>query len=216
MNISDCDSKFFPDYDVQIPSKAQPLDIVVTSLPTAVTFVLWILFEGRRSNVHFTRNMIALSRLTCLIGSVAQGFLTWRVFEIFDCESLFKNPMSWVAIPLAALGSIHVVAILSLSSRFPRTCALFALLLAGTFAFGEYAGRNIQQTSAVKLLVPFQQIYCIFVVCFLTGVQKRGNVVADRKTVSEKNKRLKAIDPLQRRREDGGGEEETRKWSWWS
>ena len=168
--------------------------------------------------MHFTRNMVALAKLTCAIGSVAQGFLVWRAFEIFDCESLFENPMSWVAIPLAALAISHVIVILSLSRRVPRTCALLALLLAGAFAFGEYAGRNLQQTSGVQLLVPFQQIYCIFVVCFLTGVQRRGAAVAARKadTPNKKNRTLKSIDPLQRRREEGGGEEEERKWSWWS
>ena len=64
MNI--CDSNFFPDYEMRPPSDANPLEIVVTSIPTTATLVLWILFESRKSGVYFTRNMIALAKLVPL------------------------------------------------------------------------------------------------------------------------------------------------------
>ena len=215
MNI--CDSNFFPDYEMRPPSDANPLEIVVTSIPTTATLVLWILFESRKSGVYFTRHMIARAKLVCLAGSIAHGFLIWRIFKIFECESLFDSPLSWVAIPIAVSSIIQIVAVFSLFGRLARTCALFYLILAGCFAFGEFAGRNLHKTSAVQVLVPFQQIYCIFVVCFLTGVRKRSVAASDRNlrpyTSRGRNKTLKSIDPLQRRDGGAGGDDHEK---WWS
>ena len=208
-----CENRLYPDYDASLPSTTEPIDVVVLSIPTLATALLWIVFESRKCRVRFTTNMKILARLVIVAGSVAQGFLIWRMFEIFECENLFGSSKSWVAVPLATLTIVHLILVFSLFHRVPRLCALTSLSVAAACVAGEYAGRDVIQTSAVQLLVPLQQLYCTFVVCFLTA-QKKGRVVAD--AGRRPTKTLKSIDPLQRRRETGGGEEEERKWSWWA
>lgn len=208
MNLTECASPLFPVHEPERPTPTVPMVIVVTALPTLVTFLLWVVFVGYKPRPSFTRNMVALGQVIALVSSAAQGILVYRAFEIFACESLFPSPLSWVAVALAALALAHLLLIVVMTPRYPLTASALTLLVAASCVSGEYVGRDLIPTAAVRMLVPLQQFYCVIVVTCL--VRQRSP------TPSRPLPHVKetTIDPLQQRTEEPVPVE-TRPWSWW-
>lgn len=227
------DDRIFPAFAAGLPAAATPVDVAVASVPTLATLVLWSIYEctSKRSSAPFTPNMVVLGRLLALAATAFQGWLVYRIFLVFDCESAFANAKNWAALPLVLLASVNVITIFALAHRYPRWCAAATLLLAAVCVGGEYAGRDLLPTAGVQHLIPIQQLYCVILVTLLTNPREwtRPHSSSSTKSAfpatssaatssSSRRRTLRTIDPLQQRPPDGrrGGPEAPGKFLWWA
>lgn len=218
-NTTECPNVMFPDYTSDPPARSSPTMLVVASLPAAVSLLLWAIFEGRRNKPRFTAGMILFGQVLALAATAAQGVLVYRLFSLLECDDLLSR--EWVAVPLAGGALLHLFLIAVVANRVPRLCSLLVLLAAAACVVLEYLGRNVVVTSAVQVLVPIQQLYCVLLVTFLTHVKAKP---AKTKPLTAKASRSSSgysvdqVDPLERRdRKQKEGDEcrEDRWVSWW-
>ena len=198
-------------------ARASPTLLAIASLPTAVSLLLWLIFETRRNRPGFTPAMIILGQVVALAATAAQGVLVYRLFELLHCDEHLA--LEWVSVPLVAGGLIHLLLIVVVANRFPRFASSIVWLAAVACVVLEYLGREVVVTSAVQTLVPLQQLYCTLLVTFLTHVKRRrvGRVrISSTSNTTSSGSAVDHVDPLQRRTARKERDEEDRWTSWWN
>lgn len=219
-----CVDNLFPGYSSGLPTRATPLDVIVPSLPALTTLLLWVTLEcttRARSTSPFTPNMVHLGKLVALACTAGQAVLAHRVFTVFDCEATFPDPMDWVVLAIVLVVAVNLLTVFALAHRYPRACTLLTFVLAVACVGGEYAGRDLIATSAVQMLVPVQQLYCVVLVTHLLHQWAGRDRRAPSHTGRKRSRTLRTVDPMAPRRkapEDAPDvtTASSTGWSWWA
>lgn len=180
-NGSSCTSPLFAHHDTDIPQGVTPAEICILSSPTLVTLALWLFLLSRDSKRRWNPDVVLLlSRVGALLVTAAQGVLIFRGFHLLACEG-HLDAEKWSLVPISGVGIANFVLVFVVSPRVNWVaCAVFFLYAASCVA-GEWAGRDVEPTSAVQVLLPLQNLSCLLLAVML--VQRLAASTAQRRRV---------------------------------
>lgn len=142
--------------------------IVLNSIPTIVTVVLWILSEVSRGRGAVGPLLFPGSTLgLCSTGVL--GVLAWRTFDLLSCAGYSLETWRYVALTSIVLLCLLLVG--PLGTRFPRVGILLGLSLsAGAvvchWAFDRYL------VSVTFPVIPVQNSFLVIVVALFARLRK--------------------------------------------
>lgn len=148
-----------------------PGQVTVQSIPTLLTFSLWLLFEILGTRRSPTRLLLLITDLLAFLQIVTLGLLTWRVFDIFACDNI-SAAESWrmlfvILVPVSA-GVCSVT-----SNRFTRISISLAILLASACVVADYFIRLELSKNAAQPIVASQQSFCFIATACLLRLKPR-------------------------------------------
>lgn len=169
-NATSCESILFPSQQLVTPIQAGA--IAVQSLPTVSVALVWVTLEAMRRRVGKTIAQRRLSTSLLVPAAIAQGFLTWRIFDVLGCEGLAQEAWRYVAIvgaPLVTAGLLLVAMM-----RRPRIAIVLSLLLGGATVAADWVLRGgVLLSNAAVPLVASQQLWALHAVVLLWWLPAR-------------------------------------------
>ncbi|MEC7001831.1 MAG: hypothetical protein VXX04_08330, partial [Actinomycetota bacterium] len=187
--------------------------IVVQSIPTTLSVLVWIALELRRRRRATVACVRRVARLLTLVASATTALLAWRVLEQLACEDHAPG-IAWRV--LGATGSVATGAFLAFAvvERAPRLAVLLALALASGSVVADVGLRGwlVSATPAALPLVAVQQLWDTIAVLLLLWLPARTSARAPMST--KKVPPIVVVDALSTRRPDAPPHNGDRSWSW--
>jgi hypothetical protein len=137
-------------------SLQEPGSIAVQCTPTALISLFWLSLELARRRRRSSVTTFALTYTISLIASGGIGLLTWRTFDLLECENVDAEAWRMVGVICAPLAAIVTVLI---GTRFIRLGTLLALSVAGGTIFADWALRKWVTPEAAQPFATLQHLW---------------------------------------------------------
>ena len=149
---------------------SHPSDVIVHSTPLLLSGLTWIVIEAARRGTTVGFRRFAL--LTGVVASASAAGLTWRVFDILDCQGHHDDvaEWQWAAVIVSGVSSTVMLLVAFMYRRFVRAAALLSLVVAAGAVFADWAlrgGLTDVPDSAATPLVAVQQTWCLQAIALL-------------------------------------------------
>lgn len=166
----------------QVGSLSNPGLVAVQSLPSVLTLVVWLYFECSSKLRRASSATLVLGNVVSIAGIATMPLLTWRVFDILECEGVDEAEGWRMLVVLAA--PLLGVCTLIVGRRFPRIAALSSVSFSASSVFVDWFLREeIDTSSASQPLPSFQLAWCaITIACVSRIAPRRKYVLKEKKT----------------------------------
>ena len=200
------------DFTSVVVPLARPEYVVVQTLPSLATVLVWMSIELMRKPRTQPRAVRMFATVSALAAACVSALPLWRVFEVLDCEG-YVTGLTWRILAIVGTLILGCFVCIPLARRAPRLAILASLTAAAAAVVCDVGLRGWWVTSHAAIpLVPIQQLWgtvTVMLVLLLPG-RRRATI----HTATQYTGGPGVVDSLTRREPQCPPSDRTWPWFW--